>query len=71
MPAGTKGTIKGITQEQIKELKIQISFVNTYHLVTHPGVEVLQKAGGIHNFAKYTIPLMSDSVGFKYFRLHM
>jgi len=69
MPAGTKGTIKGLTQEQIKELKIQISFVNTYHLVTHPGVEVLQKAGGIHAFAKYNIPLMSDSGGFQVFSL--
>ncbi|MFH0772840.1 MAG: tRNA guanosine(34) transglycosylase Tgt [bacterium] len=69
MPAGTKGTIKGLTQGQIKDLKIQISFVNTYHLVTHPGVEVLQKAGGIHTFAKYNIPLMSDSGGFQVFSL--
>lgn len=69
MPAGTKGTIKGLTQDQIKDLKIQISFVNTYHLVTHPGIEVLQKAGGIHAFAKYTIPLMSDSGGFQVFSL--
>lgn len=69
MPAGTKGTIKGLTQEQIADLKIQISFVNTYHLITHPGVEVLQKAGGIHVFANYTIPLMSDSGGFQVFSL--
>ena len=69
MPAGTKGTIKGLTQEHIKELKIQVSFVNTYHLVTHPGVDVLQKAGGIHTFAHYSIPLMSDSGGFQVFSL--
>ena len=69
VPVGTKGTIKGLTQIQIKELKIQVSFVNTYHLVTHPGVEVLVQAGGIHQMAKYTIPLMSDSGGFQVFSL--
>lgn len=69
VPVGTKGTIKGLTQGQIGELKIQISFVNTYHLVTHPGVEVLEKAGGIHQLAKYSTPLMSDSGGFQVFSL--
>ena len=69
VPVGTKGTIKGLTQEQIKDLNIQASFVNTYHLVTHPGVDVLEKAGGIHSLAHYTIPLMSDSGGFQVFSL--
>ncbi|MFZ2206182.1 MAG: tRNA guanosine(34) transglycosylase Tgt [Microgenomates group bacterium] len=69
VPVGTKGTIKGLTQGHIKELSIQLSFVNTYHLVTHPGIEVLEQAGGIHNFAQYTIPLMSDSGGFQVFSL--
>jgi len=69
VPVGTKGTIKGLTQEQIKDLHVQLSFVNTYHLVVHPGIEVLQKAQGVHNFAKYTIPLMSDSGGFQVFSL--
>ncbi|MCX6730718.1 MAG: tRNA guanosine(34) transglycosylase Tgt [Candidatus Roizmanbacteria bacterium] len=69
VPVGTKGTIKGLTQEQIKDLTIQLSFVNTYHLVTHPGVDVLQKAGGVHALAKYSIPLMSDSGGFQVFSL--
>lgn len=69
VPVGTKGTIKGLTQEEIKALNIQLSFVNTYHLVTHPGVDVLQKAGGVHTLAKYSIPLMSDSGGFQVFSL--
>lgn len=69
VPVGTKGTIKGLTQEQIKSLGVQVSFVNTYHLVTHPGVSVLEQAGGVHNLAKYTIPLMSDSGGFQVFSL--
>lgn len=69
VPVGTKGTIKGLTQEHIKELNIQLSFVNTYHLVVHPGVEVLEHAGGIHALAHYSIPLMSDSGGFQVFSL--
>lgn len=69
VPVGTKGTIKGLTQDHIKDLHIQLSFVNTYHLVTHPGIELLQQSGGVHNLAKYTIPLMSDSGGFQVFSL--
>lgn len=69
VPVGTKGTIKGLTQDHIKSLDIQLSFVNTYHLVTHPGIEVLQQSGGVHKLAKYTIPLMSDSGGFQVFSL--
>jgi queuine tRNA-ribosyltransferase len=69
VPVGTKGTIKGLTQEQIAALHVQLSFVNTYHLVTHPGVDVLRSAGGIHRLAHYSIPLMSDSGGFQVFSL--
>ncbi|MFA5136756.1 MAG: tRNA guanosine(34) transglycosylase Tgt [Patescibacteria group bacterium] len=69
VPVGTKGTIKALPQSFIKEIGIQLSFVNTYHLVTHPGVEILKNAGGIHGFAQYDIPLMSDSGGFQVFSL--
>jgi len=69
VPVGTKGTIKGLTQEQIADLHVQISFVNTYHLVTHPGADILRSAGGIHKLANYHIPLMSDSGGFQVFSL--
>ena len=69
VPVGTKGTIKGLTQQHIAELNVQLSFVNTYHLVVHPGVELLEQAGGVHTYAKYTIPLMSDSGGFQVFSL--
>jgi len=69
VPVGTKGTIKSLTQQHIAELHVQLSFVNTYHLVIHPGVKVLESAGGVHQYAKYTIPLMSDSGGFQVFSL--
>lgn len=69
VPVGTKATIKAFDPQFIKEVGIQISFVNTYHLVTHPGVEVLEKAGGVHEYGKLNIPLMSDSGGFQVFSL--
>jgi len=69
VPVGTKGTIKALLPSLIKEIKIQIAFVNTYHLVTHPGAEIIAKAGGIHKFANLSIPLMSDSGGFQVFSL--
>lgn len=69
VPVGTKGTIKGLTSQLIQDLHIQVSFVNTYHLVTHPGPDILKQAGGIHKWANYSIPLMSDSGGFQVFSL--
>ncbi|NTU73155.1 tRNA guanosine(34) transglycosylase Tgt [Candidatus Roizmanbacteria bacterium] len=69
VPVGTKATIKSLTPAQITDLKVQLSFVNTYHLVTHPGVEVLQQAGGVHEYAKLSVPLLSDSGGFQVFSL--
>ncbi|MEO6508536.1 MAG: tRNA guanosine(34) transglycosylase Tgt [Patescibacteria group bacterium] len=69
VPVGTKATIKAFDPQFIKEVGIQISFVNTYHLVTHPGVDVLEQAGGVHEYGKLNIPLMSDSGGFQVFSL--
>jgi queuine tRNA-ribosyltransferase len=66
---GTKGTVKSILPSLLKEIGTQVAFVNTYHLVTHPGVEVIEKAGGIHQYANLNIPLMSDSGGFQVFSL--
>jgi len=66
---GTKGTVKSLLPWLLKEVGVQVAFVNTYHLVTHPGVEVIEKAGGIHQYANLNIPLMSDSGGFQVFSL--
>ncbi len=69
VPVATKGTLKAMPPQFIKDIGIQLAFVNTYHLVTHPGPDLIAKAGGIHNFAKLNIPLMSDSGGFQVFSL--
>ncbi len=69
VPVATKGTIKGLTPPQISDIPVQISFVNTYHLVTHPGSSVIQLAGYIHTYSGMQRPLMSDSGGFQVFSL--
>ena len=69
VPVATKGTVKALTPELVKEIKIQTAFVNTYHLVTHPGSGIIEKAGGIHKYSQLNIPLMSDSGGFQIFSL--
>ena len=69
VPVATKGSIKALSPNFIKDIGLQVAFVNTYHLVTHPGVDVIAKAGGIHKYANLDIPLMSDSGGFQVFSL--
>ncbi len=66
---GTKGTIKALTPELVKDIGVQTAFVNTYHLVTHPGADIIEKAGGVHKYSRLNIPLMSDSGGFQVFSL--
>src|SRR3989339_1776024 len=68
-PCGTKGTIKSLTPQLVKDIGSQVAFVNTYHLVTHPGADIIKKAGGIHKYSGFDIPLMSDSGGFQVFSL--
>ena len=69
VPCATKGTLKGILPVQIPQMNVQLMFVNTYHLVTHPGSSVIKKSGGIHKYSKLPTPLMSDSGGFQVFSL--
>ncbi|MEK7177537.1 MAG: tRNA guanosine(34) transglycosylase Tgt [Patescibacteria group bacterium] len=69
VPCGTKGTIKALTPQLIKDIRTQVAFVNTYHLITHPGADIIEKAGGIHKYSRLNIPLMSDSGGFQVFSL--
>ncbi len=69
VPCATKGTLKGILPEQIPQMNVQLMFVNTYHLVTHPGSNIIEQAGGIHTYSKLPTPLMSDSGGFQVFSL--
>src|SRR3989344_5983079 len=69
VPVATKGTLKTIPPREFQEIGVEIAFVSTFHLVSHPGANVIQKFGGIHTYAKLGIPLMSDSAGFQVFSL--
>ena len=69
VPVATKATLKSLTAPMVKDIGAQIQFVNTYHLVVHPGADILEKAGGAHTFSRLPTPLMSDSGGFQVFSL--
>ncbi|XP_043251922.1 queuine tRNA-ribosyltransferase catalytic subunit isoform X1 [Colletes gigas] len=65
MPVGTQGTLKGLLPQQLEQLNCQIILANTYHLGTRPGLNVIQKAGGLHNFMNWRRALLTDSGGFQ------
>jgi len=67
MPVGTQGTLKGILPEQLEqpEIDCRIMLGNTYHLGLRPGVETMDKAGGLHNFMGWKRALLTDSGGFQ------
>lgn len=69
MPVGTKGTVKGLAPKEIREAGAGIILGNTYHLYFRPGVEVIAGAGGLHRFANWDGPMLTDSGGFQVFSL--
>ena len=70
MPVGTVGSVKAVTQQQLKEeIKAQIILGNTYHLYLRPGTEILQAAGGLHRFNGWDRPILTDSGGYQVFSL--
>lgn len=69
MPVGTNGTIKALHHDLIRELEYEIILANTYHLYLRPGIEVIRKAGGLHNFGSIDTNILTDSGGFQIFSL--
>jgi len=70
MPVGTCGTVKAVHITELeKDIKAQIILGNTYHLYLRPGIEVLNKVGGLHNFNGWNKPILTDSGGFQIFSL--
>jgi queuine tRNA-ribosyltransferase len=70
MPVGTVGSVKAVTQQQLKnDIKAQIILGNTYHLYLRPGLEVLEEAGGLHKFNGWDRPILTDSGGYQVFSL--
>ncbi len=62
---GTKAAVKGLTPEMISDLGGQIFLANTYHLYLAPGDDIVAKSGGLHKFANWSGPMMTDSGGFQ------
>ena len=69
MPVGTCATVKTMTSEELNELGAQIILGNTYHLNLRPGMEVMEKAGGLHKFMNWNKPILTDSGGYQVFSL--
>ena len=69
MPVGTQGSVKSLSQEDLEALGAQIILGNAYHLYLRPGLEILEKAGGLHRFMGWNRSILTDSGGFQLFSL--
>jgi len=70
MPVGTVGSVKAVSQQQLKtDVDAQIILGNTYHLYLRPGLDTLEAAGGLHKFNGWDRPILTDSGGFQVFSL--
>ncbi|KKU83831.1 MAG: Queuine tRNA-ribosyltransferase [Microgenomates group bacterium GW2011_GWA2_47_8] len=69
VPVGTQATVKSLTPQETKDIGTQLFFVNTYHVYLRPGIEVVEKLGGLHKFMGWDGPIITDSGGFQAFSL--
>jgi queuine tRNA-ribosyltransferase len=69
MPVGTQGTVKTLSPDELVEVGSQIILGNTYHLYLRPGHDIIEKAGGLHRFAHWKRPILTDSGGFQVYSL--
>jgi len=69
MPVGTQGSVKAVEPRELEEIGAQIILGNTYHLYLRPGCEILRQAGGLHRFAAWPRPILTDSGGYQVFSL--
>jgi queuine tRNA-ribosyltransferase len=69
MPVGTAGSVKGLAPWELERLAPEMVLANTYHLLLRPGVEVVERLGGLHRFMAWNGPILTDSGGFQIFSL--
>jgi queuine tRNA-ribosyltransferase len=69
MPVGTYGTVKGVMPRSLEEMGAQIILGNTFHLWMRPGLDVMQRLGGLHGFERWHKPILTDSGGFQVWSL--
>ena len=65
MPVGTQATVKTLTPEEVRSTGAQIILSNAYHLYLRPGLEIIEKAGGLHSFMNWHFPILTDSGGYQ------
>ena len=70
MPVGTVATVKGVPQDLLEDIGVQILLGNTYHLYLRPGVELVRRIGGLHGFMSWDRAILTDSGGFQVFSLN-
>lgn len=69
LPIATQGTVKTMSPRELLEIETQIILCNTYHLYLRPGVELIEEAGGLHQFMNWSKPILTDSGGFQIYSL--
>jgi len=69
IPVGTQAAVKSLTEEELKNLGFNIILANAYHLMLRPGIEVIEKTGGLHKFMNWNRGILTDSGGFQVFSL--
>jgi len=69
MPVGTLATVKGVPQETLEELGVEILLANTYHLFLRPGTDTIRQLGGLHGFMSWERAILTDSGGYQVFSL--
>ena len=70
MQVGTAGTVKAVHQRELElDIQAQIILGNTYHLYLRPGLEIIEKAGGLHQFTGWQKPILTDSGGYQVYSL--
>ncbi len=69
LPVASQGTVKTLTPEELKDIGITIILGNTYHLYLRPGIDVIEKLGGLHRYMAWDGPILTDSGGYQVFSL--
>lgn len=69
LPVASQGTVKTLTPEELKDIGITIILSNTYHLYLRPGIDIIEKSGGLHGYMAWNRPILTDSGGYQIFSL--
>src|SRR5437870_13476922 len=69
MPVGTRAAVRTLSAADLESLGIEVVLANTYHLMLRPGVDVVERLGGLHGFWDWSGHILTDSGGYQVFSL--